>query len=76
MVWLTDRSQIDWRICSFVCLTFFALQLDRSNITQAVSGGMLPDLGLITNQYNNGQTIFYLVFFAAELPSQLISKRM
>lgn len=39
---------------------FFALQLDRGNIQQALSDGMLNDLGLSTNQYNTGMTIFYL----------------
>lgn len=66
--------KIDWRICTFAYLAFFALQLDRGNITQAVADKMLDDLGLITNQYNTGQTTFYVCFLGAELPSQLISK--
>ncbi|KAJ5801719.1 uncharacterized protein N7518_003787 [Penicillium psychrosexuale] len=68
--------RLDYRICSWVCLMFFALQLDRGNIGQALSDGMLDDLGLSTNQYNYGMTIFYLCFLCAEVPSQMISKKL
>lgn len=68
--------KLDLRVCAWCCLMFFALQLDRGNITQALSDNMLNDLHINTNDYNTGQTIFYVSFLVAELPSQLVSKKI
>ena len=68
--------RIDWKVTAWSCLAFFALDLDRSNISQANTDNFLDDLGLDTNDYNLGQTVFRISFLLAELPSQLVSKKI
>ena len=42
-------NKIDWKITTWACIAFFALDLDRGNLSQANTDNFLQDLGLSTN---------------------------
>ncbi|KAF5680564.1 permease [Fusarium heterosporum] len=68
--------KIDFRICLWAWVMFLSLDFHRRNINRAISDNMLPELGMNTNDFNYGQTIFLVTFLSAELPSGLISKKL
>ncbi|KAI8628785.1 major facilitator superfamily domain-containing protein [Xylariaceae sp. FL1651] len=65
----------DLYLLAWVCVMFFGLQLDRGNISNALADDLLTDLGLTSDDYNNGTTIQLIFFLAAEFPVQVATKR-
>lgn len=66
----------DWHVTFWALIMFTALNFDRSNLNQALSDNFLEDIGINTNQLNTGNTLNLICFLIAELPSQLISKKL
>ncbi|KAG7666025.1 uncharacterized protein J8A68_000455 [[Candida] subhashii] len=69
-------KKLNLRVAVAACILFVGLQVDRGNLAQAVTDNLLDDLGMTTNEYNVGNTIFRVSFLLAEIPSQLISKAL
>ncbi|KAK3313276.1 major facilitator superfamily domain-containing protein [Apodospora peruviana] len=70
VVRMTDLYLLSW-----LCVMFFGLQLDRGNLSNALTDDLLDDLKLTSDDYNNGTTIQLLAFMTAEFPVQLLTKR-
>lgn len=65
----------DFHLLTWLCVMFFGLQLDRGNLSNALTDNLLGDLNMTSNDYNNGTTIQLLAFLAAEFPVQMLTKR-
>ncbi|PYI32513.1 putative MFS transporter [Aspergillus indologenus CBS 114.80] len=70
------RRKTDLKILLWIFVMFFGLNLDRGNLSNASADNLLPDLGINTNDYNNAQNMYRIGFLVAEIPSQMIGKRL
>lgn len=70
------RRKIDLRIFIWVLVMFFALNIDRGNLGNATADNLLDDLNINTNDFNNAQNMYRVGFLLAEIPSQMIGKRL
>lgn len=70
------RRKIDFILLPVLALAFFALQLDRGNISSALTSTITEDLHITTNQINIGTQLLSAGIVLTELPSNVILQKI
>lgn len=68
--------KLDWHIIPFMSLIYLLCFLDRTNIGNARLDHLEQDLGLKGIQYNDCLAILFPFYIAAEIPSNMMMKRL
>ena len=68
------RSRIAWRLLPFLFLLYVANYLDRTNLAYATLG-MKGDLGLTDSVFGTASGIFFIGYFALQIPGALLVER-
>ncbi|KAF2100223.1 alternative sulfate transporter [Rhizodiscina lignyota] len=68
--------RIDSIVMPLLMLAFFALQLDRGNIGNALTDFFFRDVGITQNQFNIGQQLLSVGIVLLEIPSNYILYRI
>ncbi|KAF9586105.1 hypothetical protein BGW38_009640 [Lunasporangiospora selenospora] len=66
----------DLKVLSWIGVMFFFLQLDRGNMSNALTDDLMLDLNINLNTVTLGTTIFILFFCAFEIPSNMVIRRV
>ncbi|KAI1075323.1 high-affinity nicotinic acid transporter [Whalleya microplaca] len=68
--------KLDWHLIPFMSLIYLLCFLDRTNIGNARLDNLEQDLGLTGLQYNDCLAILFPFYISAEIPSNMMMKRM
>lgn len=68
------RKHIAWRLLPFLFLLYIVNYLDRTNIAYATLG-MKGDLGLTDSVFGTASGIFFIGYFALQIPGALLVER-
>jgi MFS transporter, ACS family, tartrate transporter len=68
------RTRIAWRLLPFLFLLYIANYIDRTNIAYATLG-MKGDLGLTDSVFGTASGIFFIGYFALQIPGALLVER-
>ncbi|UNI23020.1 hypothetical protein JDV02_008861 [Purpureocillium takamizusanense] len=67
--------KLDLWISPIMTIIFLTAYLDRSNIGNAASAGMIADLNMSGDELGNAVTLFYVTYLAFEVPCSLVLKK-
>ncbi|KAK4057507.1 hypothetical protein OIO90_001576 [Microbotryomycetes sp. JL221] len=70
------RRKLDLFLMPLLMLGFFVFQLERGNISSAVTSTLLEDVSITLDQFNNGSTILYIFIVVLEIPSNVVLQRL
>ncbi|WVW87157.1 hypothetical protein I302_109214 [Kwoniella bestiolae CBS 10118] len=72
--------KIDFVVLPLLFFGFYVFQLERGNISNALTDGFLKSVGITQDQFNTGQALLYLGIILLEIPSnymlQLVGPRI
>ena len=67
---------MDFILLPILCLAFFALQMDRGNLAQALTDTITKDLHINTNQINIGSQLLSAGIVLLEIPSNILMQKV
>ncbi|KAI5921860.1 MFS general substrate transporter [Camillea tinctor] len=70
------RRKLDFALLPILALAFFALQMDRANMGNALTSTITQDLGVTTNQINVGNSLLNAGVVLLEIPSNVLMQRV
>ncbi|KAK7205258.1 MFS general substrate transporter [Myxozyma melibiosi] len=68
--------KIDVRLVPMLCILYLWAFLDRVNISNAKLFSMTTDLDLTGNRFNTALTVFFVPYVLAEVPANLLMKKL
>ncbi|KAL4804573.1 major facilitator superfamily domain-containing protein [Aspergillus unguis] len=70
------RLKLDTILIPILGLAFFALQIDRGNVSAVLTSTFTEDLNITTNQFNVGTQLMAAGIVISEIPSNVILQRI
>ncbi|RSL71568.1 hypothetical protein CEP54_001344 [Fusarium duplospermum] len=72
----SNVDMIDWYLMPLLVIGFYVLQLDRTNIGNAITDTLTQHLGITNNEVNVGNQLMFAGIVIAEIPSNIILQRL
>jgi len=66
------QLKLNLTVLPLLFLGFYVFQLERGNISNALTDGFLKKVGITQDQFNTGQALLFVGIILGELPSQYV----
>lgn len=66
------RLKLNLTVLPLLFLGFYVFQLERGNISNALTDGFLKKVGITQDEFNIGQALLFVGIIVGELPSQYV----